>query len=83
MRCSPFRTPYSTARWSVEQSNRATAREFLGDADGVLFREPRREGNTTTEQRLDPARLDHLADLVDLTPEVRGRLRIIAEAARG
>ncbi len=68
-------------RW--EQSNRATALEFLDDADGVLFREQRREGHTTTLQRLDPVRLDHFAELVSLTAEVRGQLQIIAETARG
>ena len=68
-------------RW--EKSNRATAREFLGDADGVLFREQRREGDTTVVQWLDPGRLDHFADLVSLTSEVRGQLRTIAEATRG
>jgi hypothetical protein len=64
-------------RW--EQSNRATAEEFLGDPDGVLFREPRRPGTFTTEQLLDPARLGHFADLVGLDPGIRGALRILAE----
>ena len=64
-------------RW--ERSNRATARDFFHDDEGVLFREPRRSGHTTTEQRLDPMRLDQLADLVGLTPDVRGPLRAIAE----
>jgi hypothetical protein len=65
-------------RW--ERSNRATANEFLGDPDGVLFREPRRRpGRFTTDQRLDPARLDHFADLADLAADVRGPLRAIAE----
>ena len=64
-------------RW--ERSNRATARDFFHDDEGVLFREPRRSGHITTEQRLDPVRLDQLADLVGLTPDVRGPLRAIAE----
>ena len=64
-------------RW--ERSNRATAEEFLDDPGGVLFREARRPGSFTTEQRLDPARLDHFADLAELTSDVRGPLREIAE----
>lgn len=66
-------------RW--EPSNRATAQEFLGDPGGVLFREPRRAKHTTTVQWLDPARLDHFADLVGLTSDVRSQLRILAEGA--
>ncbi|KAA1418521.1 hypothetical protein F0U44_08405 [Nocardioides humilatus] len=70
-------------RW--EASNRATATEFIGDAEGVLFREPRRASQaTTTEQRLDPDRLDHLADIAGLA-DIRDPLREIAEreAAKG
>ena len=66
-------------RW--ERSNRATAEEFLGDPDGLLFREPRRPGSFTTEQRFDPARLDHFADIAGLTTDVRDPLRAIAERA--
>jgi hypothetical protein len=66
-------------RWA--ESNRATAEEFLGDADGVLFREARRPGDFTTEQRLDPARVDHFAEIAGLAADVRDSLRTIAEQA--
>ncbi|MDZ5623109.1 hypothetical protein SFC88_19880 [Nocardioides sp. HM23] len=63
-------------RW--QDSNRATARDFLGDPDGVLFREPRRHAATITEQRLDPARVDYFARLVGLSADVSASLRDIA-----
>ena len=64
-------------RW--EESNRAVAREFLGDPSGQLFRAPRKSSNTTTEQRLDPARLDHFITLLELPEEMRSPLRRLAE----
>jgi hypothetical protein len=62
-----------------EESNRAVAREFLGDQTGQLFRAPRKTSNTTTEQRLDPARLDHFITLVELPEEMHSPLRRLAE----
>jgi hypothetical protein len=64
-------------RW--QQSNAATAVEFLEDADGILFREPRRTSDTTTVQLLEPARLDYFAELVELPGEVHDALRVIVE----
>lgn len=64
-------------RW--EQSNRAVAREFLGDPSGQLFRAPRKARNTTTQQRLDPARLDHFITVLELPEQVRSPLRQLAE----
>jgi len=65
------------ARW--EASNRAVAIDFLGDRSGQLFRTPRRSKNTTTEQVLDPARLDHYLELLELPEHLEGPLRTIAE----
>ncbi len=61
------------------ETNRAVAREFLGDETGGLFRAPRRTHNTTTEQRLDPARVDHYVVLLDLPEELRKPLSRLAE----
>jgi hypothetical protein len=62
-----------------EAPNRAVAREFLGDETGQLFRAPRKTSNTTTEQRLDPARLDHFSTLLELPKAMRSALRRMAE----
>ena len=64
-------------KWA--ETNRAVAREFLGDETGRLFRAPRRTHNTTTEQRLDPARVDHYLVLLDLPEELRKPLSRLAE----
>ena len=70
------------ARW--EESNRAVAREFLGDPEGRLFTMPRKTANTTVEQRLEPARVDHFAQLLEIPEEWHAPLRRIAEReARG
>jgi hypothetical protein len=61
------------------ESNRAVAREFLGDETGQLFRAPRKSQNTTTEQRLDPARLDHFLQLLELPKRMHAPLRQIVE----
>ncbi len=61
------------------ETNRAVAREFLGDETGRLFRASRRTHNTTTEQRLDPARVDHYVVLLDLPEELRKPLSRLAE----
>jgi len=62
-----------------EKTNRAVARELLGDRTGQLFRAPRKTRNTTTEQRLDPARLDHYLVLLDLPEQLHKPLRRLAE----
>jgi hypothetical protein len=62
-----------------EESNRAVAREFLHDATGQLFRTPRKAANSTTEQRLDPARLDHFLAVSGLPEQVHASLRGIAQ----
>lgn len=62
-----------------EETNRAVAREVLGDRTGQLFRAPRKTHNTTTEQRLGPARVDHYLELLDLPEELRRPLRRLAE----
>ena len=48
-----------------EEANREVARESRR-REGQLFRLPRKTRNTTTEQHLDPARLDHLLALREL-----------------
>ncbi len=65
------------AQW--DESNRAVARRYLRDANGELFRMPRRTGNTTTEQHLDPDRLDHFLTLLELPDEVHAPLRRVVE----
>lgn len=65
------------AQWDA--SNRDVAVHFLGDESGQLFRTPRKTANTTTEQRLDPARLDHFLGLLELPEQVYPPLREIAE----
>jgi hypothetical protein len=62
-----------------EKSNQAVARELLGDETGQLFRAPRKTGNTTTVQRLDPDRLDHFITLLKLPKEMRSALRRLAQ----
>ena len=65
-------------RWVA--SNELVARELIGDPDGQLFTEPRKTAGTTTEQRLDPARLDDfLQALPQLPDRIEAPLRRIAE----
>jgi len=65
------------AQW--HETNQRVAEDYFGEHDGRLFREPRRTGHTTTEQRLDPARLDHFMTLADLGEELHAPLRRLAE----
>jgi hypothetical protein len=65
------------ARW--EESNRRVALDVLGDESGQLFRRPRKTHNTTTEQHLDPARLDRFLTLLELPEQVHAPLRAVAE----
>jgi hypothetical protein len=62
-----------------EDSNERAAREILGDESGKLFHKPRKTHNTTTEQRLEPARLDHFLTLAQLPEQVHAPLRVLAE----
>lgn len=62
-----------------EESNRHVALEFLDDPDGRLFRGPRKTTNTTTEQCLDPARLDHFLALAGIPEPAHAALRRLAE----
>lgn len=74
---SPAMLDAFMARW--EESNRAVARDFLGDPRGELFRTPRKTDNTTSEQVLDPARLDHYLELVRLPERVHAPLRSLVD----
>lgn len=65
------------ARW--EESNRAVARDFLGDPGGELFRTPRKSSNTTSEQVFDPARLDHYLEVLELPEEIHAPLRVLVD----
>lgn len=60
------------------ESNRVVAREHLG-LSGDLFEAPRKEGNTTTVQRLDPARVDTYLRVLEIPEEQHGPIRRIAE----
>jgi len=65
------------SKW--EESNRRVAVELLGEEDGVLFRTPRKTSNTTCDQVLDPARLDHYLELLGLPEQTHAPLRSLAE----
>jgi hypothetical protein len=69
------------ARW--DESNRRVAREFLGDESGELFRSPRRSRHTTIDQRLDPARVDFFASLLELPERETASLRQLAAREAG
>jgi len=58
------------------ESNRATAREFLGRDE--LFRAPRKSSGTTATQALDPRRLDRLVELLGVPESARDGLRRVA-----
>ena len=64
-------------RW--EETNRLVALEYFGDPHGQLFHLPRKTHNTTTEQRLDPARVDHFLELLELPEPLHPSLRRLAE----
>lgn len=65
------------ATWAA--SNAAVAREFLGEPDGQLFDSARRTSGVTTDQVLEPARVDDFVALLELPDRARARLRRIAE----
>lgn len=61
-------------------SNDRVAREFLGEPDGILFGSRHTPEYSTTEQRLDPGRLDRLLEALDALPtRIAAPLREIAE----
>jgi hypothetical protein len=64
------------SRWDA--SNKAVAQDFIDDG-GPLFREPRKTRNTTTEQHLDPARLEDFVTMLELPEQVHAPLRALAE----
>lgn len=59
-------------------SNERVAREFLGDPSGELFAADRKSEGTTTEQLLDPDRLDHYFELLEIPGSQHAALRKIA-----
>jgi hypothetical protein len=73
---SPFLDDFM-AQW--EESNRRVAREYLGDESGQLFRAERKTRRTTTEQYLDPSRLDHFIALLELPEQMHAPLRALVE----
>ncbi len=62
-----------------EESNRAVARHFVPDAAETLFSANRTSRTTTTEQCLDPSRLDHFLEVSQLPEDLHAPLRRIAE----
>jgi hypothetical protein len=64
-------------RWA--ESNRRVATELLGEPGGKLFTAPRKTGDTTTVQVLDPARLDHYLPFLEIPEEQHAGIRAIAE----
>ena len=69
------------ATWA--ESNRSVAREFFGESTGELFRAERKAAGTTTEQRLDPARLDHYFELLDIPESQHAAIRRISKREAG
>lgn len=65
------------ARWA--QTNRAVARDFLGNPSGELFKTPRKTRNTTSVQVFDPARLDHYLEVLELPEEQHAPLRALID----
>lgn len=65
------------AQWAA--TNELVARRFLRDASGQLFRMPRKTENISTEQRLDPDRLDHFFAVLELSEQLHMPLRRVAE----
>lgn len=65
------------AQWA--ESNQRVAHEFLDDGSDRLFDVPRKTGNTTVEQRLDPGRVDHFVALLELPEQMHARLLVLAE----
>ena len=64
------------AQW--EDGNRRVAREWFGE-DGDLFAAPRKSEGTTSDQRLDPERLDHFFAVAELPERLHAPLRRLAE----
>jgi len=64
-------------RWAA--SNRQVAVDFLGDPSGSLFPPSRKTADTTTDQRLDPDRLDYYLELVRIPEQEHDAIRRIAE----
>lgn len=69
------------ATWS--DSNRRVAQEFLGEASGELFASERKSAGTTTEQRLDPDRLDDYFELLEIPEPQHAAIRRIAQKEAG
>jgi hypothetical protein len=65
------------AQWA--ETNELVARRFLADASGQLFRMPRKADNITTEQHLDPDRLDHFLTVLELPEQIHAPLRTLVE----
>jgi hypothetical protein len=62
-----------------EESNRAVARDFVSDVPESLFSSNRKSRQTTTEQRLDPVRLDYFINLCELPEQTHAPLRELVE----
>lgn len=65
------------AQWHA--SNEQVARRFLQDSSGQLFRMPRKTANITTEQRLDPGRVDRFLTLLEIPERLHAPLHRLAE----
>jgi len=68
-------------RW--EDSNRQVAVEHLDDASGEPFPTSRRTADATTTQWLDPRRLDHYLELLEVPEDQHRAIREIAEREAG
>jgi hypothetical protein len=64
-------------RW--EEGNRAVAERYLHDGTGELFRMPRKTDNITSDQHLDPDRLNHFRTVLELPEQLHAPLRQLVE----
>lgn len=69
------------ARWAP--TNERVAREFLDDSSGALFSAERKTDGTTTEQRLDPSRVDHYFELLEIPSAQHAAIRKIVKREAG
>jgi len=62
-----------------EPGNQRVRERYFADEDGPLFHTPRRTAGTTSVQRLEPDRLDHLLEVTQLPPRLHAPMRRLVE----
>lgn len=68
-------------RWMAQwdEVNQAVARDYLGDESGVLFRDPRRTRNVTTDPRLSARARERILCRFDVPLRAKNQLRELTE----